>query len=42
MAYSTLLRVDEDKADEVDWDKTMAEEAEVTSLDARREFLFKV
>ena len=39
MASSTVLTVDEGAADEVDWDKTMAEEVEVTSLDARREFL---
>ena len=42
LASSTLLSdIDDEEADDVDWDKTMAEEVEATSLDSRREFLVK-
>ena len=40
-ASSTLLDVEEDEEEEIDWNKTLAEEIEVTSLDSRREFLMK-
>ena len=41
MATSTLLDIDEDEEEEIDWNKTLADEVEVTSLDSRREILMK-
>ena len=38
---STLGDSDSDEPEEVDFDRTIREEAEATSLDSRREFLIK-